>query len=379
VSKVFLGVMMIAAGSCLLNFIFANIEDYATALAIGRIMTSLTMIGNISFIYLVTFIPIDRPNSWLRTKFWLFVTLTMLLAVLILFLDYTLYHQSTGFMLEANSAYFVWSVVTLVALIIPLFIGVYIYLGATDKIVKRNSIIISIAILLPFLLGIVQLILARSNVTTIRTFLLGLFLTGIVLTATQFRHKIQVVAPVMEIKPKEPVVEEKAPLPKVYPVGGYCGLIKSKKSDPAYRMFVSEVKAGRNGLVITRVHPDQVREKYGLVKTPILWLSGQPGPERVDPASISILQHTIVDFLQKDQSSIILLDGLEYLMAENTMDKVLRFLYAVHDTVVVSSSKFIVPLDPDVTNLKELALIEKEFEVVEQVPLAAVEPQAAIT
>jgi hypothetical protein len=86
----------------------------------------------------------------------------------------------------------------------------------------------------------------------------------------------------------------------------------------------------------------------------------------VDPASLSILQHTVVDFLQKGSTSVILLDGLEYLVSENQVDKVLRFIYTVHDAVVISGSKFIVPVDPDILGTKDLALFEREFVFIEE-------------
>jgi hypothetical protein len=152
------------------------------------------------------------------------------------------------------------------------------------------------------------------------------------------------------------------PEAKVVSIGGRCVLLEGKRTDVAYRMFLDALDRGSRGMLITRLHPDRVREEYGLVKVPMFWLATQPGPYRIDPTSLSILQHTIVDFLQKGPPSVLLLEGIEYLMSENPSDKVLRAIYAVRDAVTVSGSQMLVALDPDVLELKDLAMLEREFD-----------------
>jgi len=75
----------------------------------------------------------------------------------------------------------------------------------------------------------------------------------------------------------------------------------------------------------------------------------------------------MIDFLQKSPQSIILLDGLEYLATENQVDKVLRLIYSVHDAVVITGSKLIVPIDPNIMTTKDMAFFEREFFVIEDV------------
>jgi two-component system cell cycle response regulator len=220
----------------------------------------------------------------------------------------------------------------------------------------------SFGVVLPISFVLAELIAYEAGVLMPHLPAVGLLLTGIIFSVAVLRLKLFLIEPVKEDK----LDAHSGKDPGIKLVSGHCDLIKSKKADLSYRMFVAEVAAGNKGLLITRVHPDQVREKYGLVKTPILWLSGQPGPDRMDPASLSILQHTVVDFLQKGSTSVILLDGLEYLVSENQVDKVLRFIYTVHDAVVISGSKFIVPVDPDILGTKDMALFEKEFVVIEE-------------
>ncbi len=153
--------------------------------------------------------------------------------------------------------------------------------------------------------------------------------------------------------------------------GGCCLLVESKGSDRAYHMFIDRVAMGYNGLVISRTHPERVREEYGLANAPVIWLASLPGPDRVDPTNLSILQNTIVDFIRKGERSVIILDGLEYIISNNPLEKVLRMFYLVKDEMMFRNSKLdggsdavlIIPLDIEVLSPRELALFEREFDI----------------
>jgi hypothetical protein len=245
---------------------------------------------------------------------------------------------------------------------IPAVVLTPLCLESTDPVIRKLVSVVSLGVMLPVIFVIFEFGLRAIGILVPHLPAIGLLMTGMLFSVAVLRLKLFIIEPVKEDKLEAQPGRDMG----IKLVSGHCDLIKSKRADLSYRMFVAEVAAGNKGLLITRVHPDQVRERYGLVKTPILWLSGQPGPDRVDPASLSILQHTIVDFLQNGSTSVILLDGLEYLISENQVDKVLRLVYTVHDAVVISGSKFIVPVDPDILEMKDLALFEREFVVIDE-------------
>jgi hypothetical protein len=378
-TKAFLCTMSVASAASFLAFLIANSPDEGTAEGFARALTFVGTFVWMSYIYLVLLIPVERKGCWALANRKKLAILAVAIATAPALLNYPLRKNQFGYWFDSSTNLFIWSILTLFILIVPVFLMAYMYIGATDKTVKRNAVILGVGVLLPTIAYLFEWALTQAGVVVPHLLPVGLLLTGVVFMLSQFRYKVFLIEPVKEVRLEQHLNHEPLRAAGVDMAGGHCDLVKSKRSDPAYRIFVDEIAAGKKGLIITRMHPDQVRERYGLVKTPVLWLSGQPGPERVDPASLSILQHTIVDFLQKDPSSIILLDGLEYLMAENTMDKVLRFIYSVHDAVVVSASRFIVALDPEVLGQKELALIEKEFTVTEVLLQASSEPPAAMT
>ncbi len=116
------------------------------------------------------------------------------------------------------------------------------------------------------------------------------------------------------------------------------------------------------GMAVTRQHPDLVRQKYGLEKTPIYWLATRAGDGVISPTNLGILTQTMVKFVQGNESGVILLDGLEYLVSNNDFNKVLRAVDQVNDHISQSGSRLILPVDPRAFEPRELALLERNME-----------------
>jgi two-component system cell cycle response regulator len=116
------------------------------------------------------------------------------------------------------------------------------------------------------------------------------------------------------------------------------------------------------GLAVSRQHPDLIRQKYGLEKTPIYWLATRAGEDVISPTNLGILTHTLIQFVEENPSGVILLDGLEYLISNNDFNKVLRVIDQVNDHISQSRSVMIIPVDPRAFDQKELALLERNME-----------------
>lgn len=116
------------------------------------------------------------------------------------------------------------------------------------------------------------------------------------------------------------------------------------------------------GLVVTRQHPDMVREKYGLENTPIFWLATRAGEKVLSPTNLGILTHMLVKFTEDTPSGVILLDGIEYLVSNNDFTKVLRMIDQVNDHILQSGCRMVIPVDPRAFDKKQLALLERNME-----------------
>ncbi len=146
---------------------------------------------------------------------------------------------------------------------------------------------------------------------------------------------------------------------------GISYLIEEESPDKSYDIFTDAVTHGAQGLCITRDFPDLVRRKYGLKKTPVLWLSNAEKDFAVEPVQLGKLYHKIEDFLKKSESSVILLCGLEYLITQNNYTSALKFLQLVKDQIAIYNSLLVAPLSPYALTERDLKLIERELVVVD--------------
>ncbi len=149
---------------------------------------------------------------------------------------------------------------------------------------------------------------------------------------------------------------------------GKCYIVEESPPDLSFDAFVNilstqeEACSKVTGLAISRQHPDLIKQKYGLEKTPIFWLATRAGQDVIAPTNLGILTHTIVKFIDESACGVILLDGLEYLVSNNDFNKALRVINQVMDHVAQSQCRIIIPVDPRAFDPKELALLERNAE-----------------
>jgi two-component system cell cycle response regulator len=147
---------------------------------------------------------------------------------------------------------------------------------------------------------------------------------------------------------------------------GACYLVEEKKPDLAFRLFRQLVGEGLPGLVITRQYPDRVRREKGLPDAKVLWLSHTPGEDYHNPTAIGTLAKTVSRFIEDHKGeAVVLLDGLEYLIVNNGFLQTLMFVEHVNEFVMQRKAVVLIPVAPDALEEKELALLERNLEVVE--------------
>ncbi len=140
-----------------------------------------------------------------------------------------------------------------------------------------------------------------------------------------------------------------------------CYIFTERKPEKAFNTFCDLVVHGIPGFVISREHPEKIKRKYKLSKTPILWLSRSEIENTLSPEDLSKLNYIIGNFTKKSEESVILLDGLEYLITQTGFDTVLKYLYELKDTIVLSNSRLIIPLHRETLSAREYTILEREF------------------
>lgn len=167
-----------------------------------------------------------------------------------------------------------------------------------------------------------------------------------------FKYKLFVIEPITE----EPKLTE-----TVYDLpAGNSYLMKEPKAEKSFEIFTDLVTHGIEGFCITRLHPSIVRKRYGLEKTPILWLSRQERLEDcITPSSLGVLADTIADFVGKSWNSVVLLDGLEYLILNTDFSRILKMCYDIDKTIREKKSRLILSVNPLLLEKDEIALLEE--------------------
>jgi DNA-binding response OmpR family regulator len=153
---------------------------------------------------------------------------------------------------------------------------------------------------------------------------------------------------------------------------GMSYIVKEQKAVKSFEMFTDQVTHNIQGLCITRQYPAAVRQEWGLEETPIIWLSNQLGKVYVNPANIGILGDTIIRFIEKSDDSIVLIDGIEFLIVNNGFDKVLKMIHRITEVAMEQKSRIIISVDPRALEVREMALLERNMEIVEGMPTQAV-------
>lgn len=148
---------------------------------------------------------------------------------------------------------------------------------------------------------------------------------------------------------------------------GVCYLVKEKKPDLAYQLFRQLLGEGVPGLVIARQYPDRVRRERGLgPEVKVIWLSHTPGEDYHNPTAIGTLAKTISHFIEDAKGeATILLDGLEFLIVNNGFLQTLMFVEHVNEFVMQRKAIVVIPIFPETLDEKELALLERNLEVLE--------------
>jgi Protein of unknown function (DUF835) len=128
----------------------------------------------------------------------------------------------------------------------------------------------------------------------------------------------------------------------------------------AFESFSELVRSGREGLMITRTYPANVRKEYGIQTTPIRWLAEERGAEGIPPEDLLGLSLTIKDFMEKAKKPVVMLHGVEYLTTINGFTPILRLIQGLIDENASKNGILIVPVTLQSLDEREQALLATE-------------------
>lgn len=151
------------------------------------------------------------------------------------------------------------------------------------------------------------------------------------------------------------------PGPKI--PAGHSFLFAKAGEYSAFIAFKYLLREGRRGLILSRTHPDEIKSRYG-IECPIIWMVSRPPPGgksiTVDPVRLGKIYSLIADFAKNNPGAVILLSGIEYLISENDFVSTMKTLQLVNETIAMSGSILLLPVDPSKMDSQSFSLLERE-------------------
>ena len=143
--------------------------------------------------------------------------------------------------------------------------------------------------------------------------------------------------------------------------------VRDRSSTNTMRVFTDLISHGIYGLIVTREFPGQVRKNWEVDSLPVLWLTNSnesqslPNVQQVNPNDLSGLSHAVREFIIHSEDSVVVLDGLEYLIVQNNFQEVLKFIQSLNDTVSQQKARILIPLDYKTLGETEIHLLRREL------------------
>ena len=149
--------------------------------------------------------------------------------------------------------------------------------------------------------------------------------------------------------------------------GGHIFIVNETEPKESYRIFSAYTMTGSPGLIISRMVPKEVQERYRTGPSTMIWLTFNKvdGCDCIEPTAGGLLYKRISEFVKAHDKALILIDGLEYLISQTTFGGAQKLLQAIHDDIMLSSALVLVPLDTAVLDQKQMHSLSRELKLLE--------------
>lgn len=145
----------------------------------------------------------------------------------------------------------------------------------------------------------------------------------------------------------------------------YCYLIDEEKNETCFDIFTKLMKNGYKGLCISREHPRHLLEKYDIREAEIKWLTATKAYNVIGPTDLEGIHDIIDEFVDMNDESVILLDGLHYLVVNVSLKQVALLLQYIRDKISTTRSIFLAPIDLEAFDRTDSLDLAKEMVVLD--------------
>ncbi len=145
---------------------------------------------------------------------------------------------------------------------------------------------------------------------------------------------------------------------------GYNYLIEEPQPRRSFEFFKAKVSKGAKGLCISTSYPKKIIEEYGLHGATVYWLSElEFDNQSLHPRRLDFeVTRAIQNFVKSNPSSILIIDGVEFLILINGFERVMTFIKKMNDIMSATASTLITSINPSAFSEEKLSIIEREFD-----------------
>ncbi len=144
---------------------------------------------------------------------------------------------------------------------------------------------------------------------------------------------------------------------------GCSYLIESEDPSAAFDLFNEYLIHDITGMCIVREYPEKLKKRFELNRAYVLWLSFERNvPYAREPTNVPLIYSEMKAFLD-GHGGIVLLSGLEYLVSQNSFNKILKFIQLLNEAVAVNDSILLIPISTGAMNSREVKQLERELRI----------------
>ncbi len=146
-------------------------------------------------------------------------------------------------------------------------------------------------------------------------------------------------------------------------INGLSYLVEEERADKCYKLYRSLREQGKPGFAVARTNPKLLQKTYNLNTEEIAWLTDRDvgsGVRRLPPSLESII-YSMEEFIDDNKEGVVLLDGIEYLIGNNTFNPVIRFLRRLVDKISTTELILMVSLTPNTLDSNQVTLMERDL------------------
>jgi len=146
-------------------------------------------------------------------------------------------------------------------------------------------------------------------------------------------------------------------------IPGYSYLVEEQRAERSFILYRTLRDKGKEGYSITRTNPNLLQRTFGIEISEITWLTDREvgGDINSLPPSLESIIYSIEEFMDDNKDGVILLDGVEYLIGNNTFNPVIRFLRRLVDKVSTTECVLLVSLAPRSMDPSQVVLMERDL------------------